>query len=47
MLEYLNELLEDLKEFNFDGGAIAYFTNYHQKIFALETAIDILEKMKN
>lgn len=47
MLEYLNELLEDLKEFNEVDDAREYFINYHQKIFALETAIDILEKMKN
>lgn len=47
MLEYLNELLEDLKQFNFGEDGRAYFTNYYQKIFALETAIDILEKMKN
>lgn len=47
MLEYLQDLLEDLKEFNFGEDGREYFTNYHQKIFALETAIDILEKMKN
>ena len=47
MLEYLKDLLEDLKEFNEVDDAREYFINYHQKIFALETAIDILEKMKN
>lgn len=47
MLDYLKELLEDLKEFNFGEDGREYFTNYYQKIFALETAIDILEKMKN
>ena len=47
MLEYLKDLLEDLKEFNEVDDAREYFMNYHQKVFALEMAIEILEKIKN
>lgn len=47
MLEFLKDLLEDLKEFNEVEDAREYFINYHQKIFSLETAIEILEKIKN
>lgn len=47
MLEFLKELLEDLKEFNEGEDAREYFINFHQKVFSLETAIEILEKIKN
>ncbi len=47
MLEFLKDLLEDLKEFNEVYDPREYFINYHQKIFSLETAIEILEKIKN
>lgn len=43
MLEYLKDLLDDLKEFNEGEDA----RNYQQKVFSLETAIEILEKIKN
>lgn len=44
MLEFLKDLLEDLKE---DEEGIYNYINYHQKVFSLETAIEILEKIKN
>lgn len=44
MIEYLKELLEDLQ--NKESYCKNNFEHYHQKSFALETAIDILEKMK-
>lgn len=44
MLEFLKDLLEDLKE---DDEGIYNYINYHQKVFSLETAIEILEKIKN
>lgn len=47
MLDYLKDLLEDLKEFNEGEDAREYFIDYHQKVFSLETAIDILTKIKN
>lgn len=47
MIEYLKELLEDLKEFNEGEDARDYFINYHQKVFSLETAIEILENLRN
>lgn len=47
MLEYLKDLLDDLKEFNEGEDARNYFINYQQKVFSLETAIEILEKIKN
>lgn len=47
MLEYLKDLLDDLKEFNEGEDARNYFINFHQKVFSLETAIEILEKIKN
>lgn len=48
MLEFLKDLLEDLKEFNKVGDVTRdyYFFNYQQKVFSLETAIEILEKIK-
>lgn len=42
MIEYLKELLNDLK---FDE--YIKIDNRKQKYFALETAIEILEKLKN
>lgn len=47
MVEFLKDLLEDLKEFNEGEDARNYFINYQQKVFSLETAIEILEKIKN
>lgn len=41
MIEYLKDLLNDLKQNQHN------ISNKKQKSFALETAIDILEKMKN
>ena len=46
MLEYLQDLLKDLEEFR-EAGEQQEFTNYYQKVFALETAIEILTKLKN
>lgn len=43
MLEYLKDLLNDLKEFNEGEDARNYFINYQQKVISLETAIEILE----
>lgn len=43
MIEYLENLLEDLKELRTDEELKEYFINYYQKVFALETAIDILK----
>lgn len=45
MLEFLKDLLEDLKDLDYDERE--YFINYYQKVFSLETAIEILEKIKN
>lgn len=45
MLEFLKDLLEDLKDLDYDE--TEYFINYYQKVFSLETAIEILEKIKN
>lgn len=47
MIEYLKELLEDLEELRTDEELRNYFINYTQKVFALETAIEILEKLRN
>lgn len=44
MLDYLKDLLEDLESFREDGRK--EFTNYYQKVFALKTAIEILEDIK-
>ena len=41
MLEYVKDLLDDLKRNNKN------ILNQKQKSFALETAIEILEKFKN
>lgn len=46
MIDYLKDLLEDLKEFKVRNDGREYFINYHQKIFSLETAIEILEDIK-
>ena len=46
MLEYLQDLLKDLEEFR-EAGEQQEFTNYYQKVFALETSIEILTKLKN
>ena len=42
MLKYLNELLEEIK----NNPEIYISNNRKEKIFALETAIEILEKIK-
>lgn len=42
MLEYLKELLEELRKNDFEIN----LQNKNQKILALETAIEILEKLK-
>lgn len=42
MLEYLKELLEELRKNDFKIN----LQNKNQKILALETAIEILEKLK-
>lgn len=42
MLEYLKELLEELRKNDFEIN----LHNKNQKILALETAIEILEKLK-
>lgn len=47
MIEYLKDLLEDLKELRTDEEFRNYFINYTQKVFSLETAIEILEKLRN
>lgn len=41
MIEYLKELLQDLKQCEDE-----ICSTFKQKIFALETAIEILEKIK-
>lgn len=46
MVEYLKDLLDDLKEFNEGEDARNYFINYQQKVFSLERAIEILKKLK-
>lgn len=43
MIEYLEQLLEDLEELRTDEEFRNYFINYTQKVFALETAIDIFK----
>ena len=45
MIEYLENLLEDLEELRTDEELRNYFINYKQKVFALETAIDILKNL--
>ena len=45
MIDYLKDLLEDLEEFREEDGR-KEFTNYYQKVFALKTAIEILEDIK-
>lgn len=47
MLEYLQDLLEDLQNDNCMGIKLSLFKNYKQKVLALETAIEILTKLKN
>ncbi len=42
MLKYLKELLEELRKNDFEIN----LQNKNQKILALETAIEILEKLK-
>lgn len=46
MLEYLKELLEDIKLHKENDCEIG-LNNLNQKKLALETAIEILEKLKN
>lgn len=46
MIDYLKDLLEELEEFKVRNDGREYFINYHQKVFALKTAIEILEDIK-
>lgn len=46
MIDYLKDLLEDLQNDNCMGIKLSLFKNYKQKVFALETAIEILEDIK-
>lgn len=46
MLEFLKELLEDLKDKE-ESYCKYNFENYQEKVYSLETAIEILERMKN
>lgn len=45
MINYLKELLKDLEMIDKEG--LRYIKNDKQKAFALENAIEILEKLKN
>lgn len=40
MLEFLKDLLDDLIDLDYDERE--YFINYYQKVFSLETVIEIL-----
>lgn len=45
MINYLKELLNDLKEIDLKEPSLTlYINNIKQKIFSLETAIEILKK---
>lgn len=45
MIEYLKDLLKDIEQIRTEG--LKVMKNENQKYFALETAIEILEKLKN
>ena len=47
MLEYLQDLVKELKRVENDIIPLANINHPKQKIIALETAIEILEKLKN
>lgn len=47
MLEYLQDLLKEIKRVENDLIAIPIIERPKQKVLALETAIEILEKVKN
>lgn len=47
MLDYLKELLKDIKVVENEVLPTTIIMNVHQKVLALETAIEVLEKLKN
>lgn len=47
MIEYLKELLQDLKQCEDEICPTLVCSHLKQKNFALETAIEILEKLRN
>lgn len=47
MLDYLKELLTDIKIVENEVLPTTIIMNAHQKVLALETAIEVLEKLKN
>ena len=47
MLDYLKELLKELKKLDENDIPLIYIKHTKQKVIALETAIEILEKLKN
>lgn len=47
MLEYLQDLLKEIKRVENDLIAVTNINHAKQKALALETAIEILEKLKN
>ena len=48
MINYLEQLLNELKEIELKEPSLTlYINNIKQKVFALETAIEILTKLKN
>ena len=47
MLEYLQDLLKELKKLVENDITLIYIKDTNQKVIALETAIEILEKLKN
>lgn len=47
MLEYLKDLVKELKRVENDIITVTNINHPKQKVIALETAIEILEKIKN
>lgn len=47
MLEYLQDLVEELKRVENDIIPVTNIKHPKQKVIAIETAIEILEKIKN
>lgn len=47
MLEYLQDLLKELKKLDENDIPLIYIKHTKRKVLALETAIEILEKLKN
>lgn len=47
MIEYLQDLLKELKRVENDMIAVTIIDHAKQKVIVLETAIEILEKLKN